>query len=78
MRMNTRQFTKFSRRLIKVLGENTITQLGRTPGLSHWRREITPHRMAIALLTSLSYQSTQTRADILRACNALGACTGRG
>lgn len=69
--MNTRQFTKFSRRLIKVLGEGTITRLGRTTGFTHRRREVTPHRLAIALLTSLSCHSTQTLADILRVFNAL-------
>ena len=33
--------------------------------------QVTPHRMAIALLTSLSCHSTQTLADILRVFNAL-------
>ncbi len=56
--MNRRQFTKFSRRLTNVLGEETITRLGRTTGFTQRLREVTPHRMAIALLTSLSYHST--------------------
>jgi len=69
--MNRRQFTKFSRRLTQVLGEGTITRLGRTTGFTHRLREVTPHRMAIALLTSLSCYSTKTLADILRVFNAL-------
>jgi hypothetical protein len=69
--MNRRQFTKFSRRLTLVLGEDGITRLGRTTGFTHRLREVTPHRMAIALLTSLSCYSTKTLADILRVFNAL-------
>ena len=69
--MNTRQCTKFSHRLTQVLGAGTITRLGRTTGFTHRLREVTPHRMAIALLTSLSCHSTQTLADILRVFNAL-------
>ena len=42
-----------------------MTRLGRTTGFAHRLREVTPHRMAIALLTSLSCYSTQTLADIL-------------
>ena len=45
--MNRRQFTKFSRRLAQVLGEDTITRLGRTTGFTHRLREVTPHRMAM-------------------------------
>ena len=69
--MNRRQFTKFSRRLTRVLGEGGITRLGRTTGFTHRLRAVTPHRMAIALLTSLSCYSTKTLADILRVFNAL-------
>ena len=69
--MNRRQFTKFSRRLTQGLGEDTITRLGRTTGFTHRLREVTPHRRAIALLTSLSCYSTKTLADILRVFNAL-------
>ena len=69
--MNTRQCTKFVHRLTQVLGAGTITRLGRTTGFTHRLREVTPHRMAIALLTSLSCHSTQTLADILRVFNAL-------
>ena len=69
--MNRRQCTKFSDRLTKVLGEGTITRLGRTTGFTHRLLEVTPHRMAIALLTSLSCYSTTTLADILRVFNAL-------
>ena len=50
--MNRRQCTKFSDRLINVLGEGAITRRGRTTGFTHRLREVTPHRMAIALLTS--------------------------
>ena len=32
--MNRRQFTKFSRRLTRVLGEGGITRLGRTTGFT--------------------------------------------
>ncbi len=69
--MNRRQLTKFSQRLAQVLGEGTITRLGRTTGFTHRLREVTPHRMAMALLTSLSCHSTKTLADILRVFNAL-------
>ena len=69
--MNRRQCTKFSQRLTKVLGKGTITRLGRTTGFTHRLREVPPHRLAIALLTSLSCHSTQTLADILRVFNAL-------
>ena len=69
--MNRRQCTKFSDRLTNVLGEGAITRLGRTTGFTHRLREVTPHRMAIALLTSLSCYSTKTLADILRVFNAL-------
>ena len=75
--MNRRQCTKFSRRLIMVLGEGTVTRLGRATGFTHRLREVTPHRMAIALLTSLSCHSTQTLADILRVFNALADRTVR-
>ena len=69
--MNRRQLTKFSHRLAQVLGEGTITRLGRTTGFTQRLREVTPHRMAMALLTSLSCHSTKTLADILRVFNAL-------
>ena len=69
--MNRQQCTKFSHRLTNVLGEGTITRLGRTTGFTHRLRDVTPHRLAIALLTSLSCHSTQTLADILRVFNAL-------
>ena len=40
--MNRRQCPKFSDRLTKVLGEGTITRLGRTTGFTHRLREVTP------------------------------------
>jgi hypothetical protein len=63
--MNRRQCTKFSRWLTQVLGEGTITRLGRTTGFTQRLREVSPHRMAIALLASLScYSSCLTAAHV--------------
>lgn len=69
--MNTKQFTKLAQRLTTVLGADTITHLGRATGFTRRLREITPHRLAVALLASLSCHDTKTLADILRVFNAL-------
>ena len=72
--MNERQLTQFAGRLERALSEGEITELGRETGLTKRLREVTPHRLAIALLVSLSCHTTETLAGILRVFNAL---TGR-
>ncbi len=69
--MNERQLTQFANRLERTLSEEELTQLGRETGLTKRLREVTPHRLAIALLVSLSCHKTETLAGILRVFNAL-------
>jgi IS4 transposase len=69
--MNRRHFSSLARRLKTALRASTITQIGRDTGLTQRLRDVTPHRLTIALLTSLSCYKTTTLADILRVFNAL-------
>ena len=69
--MNSTQVTTMVERFRGALDEAELTSLGRTTRFTKRLREVTPHRLALALLTSFSIQRLETIADILRTFNAL-------
>jgi hypothetical protein len=50
-------------------------EVGCRTGFLKRRRQITPPRLALALLSTLGTQKTKTLADVLRAFNALSGCS---
>ena len=75
--VNEQQLTQFAGRLERAFSAGEITELGRETGLTKRLREVTPHRLTIALLVSLSCHTTETLAGILRVFNALTGCAVR-
>ena len=69
--MNSSQVTTMVERFRGALDEAELTSLGRTTRFTKRLREVTPHRLALALLASFAIQRLETIADILRTFNAL-------
>jgi hypothetical protein len=69
--MNGKQVTTMVDRMRRALDEDDLTSLGRMTRFTKRLREVTPQRLALALLAAFSIQRLETIADILRTFNAL-------
>ena len=69
--MNTSKLITVASRLKKSLQKQAITRLGREVGFTQRLREVTPHRLAVTLVSAMAAQRVETIADILRAFNCL-------
>lgn len=69
--MNTTKLTIVAARLKKSLRTEEVTRIGRESGFTERLREVTPIRVAIALVSCFASQRVESIADILRAFNAL-------
>src|SRR5687767_2620300 len=58
-------------RLEQALAEVPLTQLARATGFLRRRRQITPHRLVLALFAALGSQQVQSLADLCAAFNDL-------
>jgi hypothetical protein len=64
--VNAKQVTKVARQLQSALGENQITELGRSTGFTKRLREVTPYRLGVALLCGMGCREVETIADLRR------------
>ncbi len=69
--MTTQQLTSMSARIQAALGEAELTQLGFDTQFTRRLREVTPHRLAVSLVSTLATRRVSTLADLLRGFNAL-------
>lgn len=72
--MTARQLTNMRERVEAALDATTLTRLGLETQFARRLRDVTPHRMAVCLVTGLAVERVMTLADLLRVFNAL---TGR-
>ena len=69
--MNTTKLTTAARQLCNALNREALTSFGREVGFTERLREVTPHRLAVSLISAMASQRVETIADILRGFNAL-------
>lgn len=69
--MNTSKLITVASQLRNALDKEGMTLLGRRTGFTKRLREVTPHRLALSLVSSFGSQRVESIADILRGFNAL-------
>ena len=69
--MNEQQVTRISEQLRHALGEQELTRIGRETGFAQRLRDVTPFRLATALIGAMASQSVETIADLQRSFHAV-------
>ena len=69
--MNKTELTTTARVLEDALGKEGVTALGYSTGFARRLREVTPHRLVVALIGALAGRRVRFLADVLRTFNAL-------
>lgn len=72
--MNDQQITSIARQLEGALGEGELTGLGLETGFTERMREVTPARLALAVIGAMACRRVETIADLQRSFRAV---TGR-
>lgn len=72
--MNEQQITSIAKQLEGALGEAELTALGRETGFAERLREVTPFRLAVAVIGAMACRRVETIADLQRSFRAV---TGR-
>jgi len=67
--LSTTELSKVSRTLGRALGVDAVNQLGRDTGQAQRLRTVTPHRLFLALVSTLGSGRVESLADLLRAFN---------
>ncbi|MEQ1899033.1 MAG: hypothetical protein ABL971_16830 [Vicinamibacterales bacterium] len=67
--LSTPELTKLSRTLARALSVDAINQRGRDTGQAERLRTVTPHRLFLAVVSTLGSGHVEARADWLRAFN---------
>jgi len=67
--LSTTELTKLSHILGRALGVDAINQLGRDTGQAQRLRTVTPHRLFLAIVSTLGSGRVESLADLLRAFN---------
>lgn len=73
--MNEQQVISITRQLEGALGEGELTEIGRRTGFVERLREVTPFRLAVAVMGAMACRRVETIADLQRSFRAV---TGRG
>ncbi|MGH9256786.1 MAG: IS4 family transposase [Vicinamibacterales bacterium] len=67
--LSTSELTKLSRTLARAIAIDDVNQLGRDTGQATRLRTVTPHRLFLALVSTLGSGRVESLADLLRAFN---------
>ena len=67
--LSTSELTKLSHQLARALSVEDVNQLGRDTGQAQRLRTVTPHRLFLAMVSTLGSGRVESRADLLRAFN---------
>ena len=67
--MSTTELTKTSHALARALSVDDVNQLGRDTGQAQRLRTVTPHRLFLAIVSTLGSGRVESLADLLRAFN---------
>ena len=67
--LSTTELTKLSHTLARALSVDAVNQLGRDTGQAKRLRTVTPHRLFLALVSTLGSGRVESLADLLRAFN---------
>ena len=72
--MNEQQVISIARQLQHALSEEELTEIGRATGFTKRLRQVTPFRLAVAIIGALASRRVETIADLQRSFHAV---TGR-
>ena len=67
--LSTTELTKLSHTLGRALAAAEVNQLGRDTGQAERLRTVTPHRLFLAVVSTLGSGRVESLADLLRAFN---------
>ena len=67
--LSTPELTKLSQKLARALSRDDVNQLGRDTGQAQRLRTVTPHRLFLAMVSTLGSGRVESLADLLRAFN---------
>src|SRR5215468_8690 len=67
--LSTTQLTRITSALAQALSVDEVNQIGRDTGQSERLRTVTPHRLLLAIITSLASAKVESIADLLREFN---------
>ena len=67
--LSTSELTKLSRTLARAISIDEVSQVGRDTGQATRLRTVTPHRLFLALVSTLGCGRVESLADLLRAFN---------
>lgn len=67
--LSTSELTKLSHILARALSVDEVNQLGREAGQAERLRTVTPHRLFLAVVSTLGSGHVEPLADLLRAFN---------
>ena len=67
--LSTPELTKLSQKLARALSSDDVNQLGRDTGQAQRLRTVTPHRLFLAMVSTLGSGRVESLADLLRAFN---------
>jgi hypothetical protein len=67
--LSTPELTRLSQTLARALSVDDVNQLGRDTGQAERRRTVTPHRLFLAIVSTLGSTRVESLADLLRAFN---------
>jgi hypothetical protein len=73
--LSTRELTKLSCTLARALSIDQVNQLGRDTGQAERLRTVTPHRLFLAVVSTLGSGQVESLADLLRAFNHQNGAT---
>jgi hypothetical protein len=73
--LSTPELTKLSQQLARALSVNGVNQLGRDTGQATRLRTVTPHRLFLAIVSTLGSGRVESLADLLRAFNYQNGAT---
>ena len=67
--LSTPELTRLSDTLARALSSDEVNQIGRDTGQAERLRTVTPHRLFLALVSTLGSGRVESLADVLRAFN---------
>ena len=73
--LSTAELTKLSQTLARAFSVDEVNQLGRDAGQATRLRTVTPHRLFLAMVSTLGSGRVESLADLLRAFNCQNGVT---
>lgn len=69
--VNEKKLTRIAGKIRQALRARDVTHIGLTTGFTQRLREVTPHRLALSLISAMASQRVETIADLQRGFNNL-------